>query len=289
MSSKSKTSQSGLRTLQRDFSASSMSSQPLESDWPPSPPPAPQTKQLTGAEKRLKDIQDAMAAHKLKMAANKPVEATAAPLVTSKSVNKRPSDAMSSSTNPAPTKKRRELPGTWEQPMASTSRPTRPNGMKEVYSLPPTTTSAPAKISKVFLSEEQKTILKLVEGGDSVFYTGSAGTSSVSGYMRVLMRRRYWKIRSLAGDYQVFEEEVRQVCRCCCYYCFDRYVVCHVYMRRALIQSDRYRGMQHRRRHHSFFCWRRFGYRRGRGPCSKGSQKQKGCFAMATNQSPHYR
>ncbi|KNZ80122.1 DNA repair and recombination protein pif1, mitochondrial, partial [Termitomyces sp. J132] len=43
----------------------------------------------------------------------------------------------------------------------------------ETHSVP---TSAPKKIAKVFLSNEQLQILKLVSDGKNVFYTGSAGT-----------------------------------------------------------------------------------------------------------------
>ncbi|KAF9047152.1 hypothetical protein BDZ89DRAFT_941675 [Hymenopellis radicata] len=39
-----------------------------------------------------------------------------------------------------------------------------------------TTSSGPQKVAKVFLSQEQKAILSLVQDGQSVFYTGSAGT-----------------------------------------------------------------------------------------------------------------
>jgi len=38
-----------------------------------------------------------------------------------------------------------------------------------------TTTAVKAKVASVFLSQEQNQILKLVQEGNSVFYTGSAG------------------------------------------------------------------------------------------------------------------
>ncbi|KAJ7864045.1 hypothetical protein B0H13DRAFT_1537625, partial [Mycena leptocephala] len=52
------------------------------------------------------------------------------------------------------------------------SNGSRPVLAKSTYTAPPPS----KKVSAVFLSQEQTQILKLVQDGNSVFYTGSAGT-----------------------------------------------------------------------------------------------------------------
>ncbi|EEB86598.1 hypothetical protein MPER_16390 [Moniliophthora perniciosa FA553] len=82
-----------------------------------------------------------------------------------------------------PAKKKRELPSSWSQdsgPSTSTSKVTGPINRQQLskgkVTEVPQTAASGKRISKVFLSQEQSQILKLVENGMSVFYTGSAGT-----------------------------------------------------------------------------------------------------------------
>lgn len=172
---------SGLGTVKRDFSSSSISNPPKSSQeiyWPPTPPPT----KLSGQAQRLKDIQDALAS-------------CSTPLTDSKGQNKRPSP-----TGPAdgPTEKRpRQLPPGWGNDSlsaptygsdSSLRRPSSSRTTSSSSSFPSTTAAsstsslastkkANAKVASVFLSQEQTQILKLVQEGNSVFYTGSAGQS----------------------------------------------------------------------------------------------------------------
>jgi hypothetical protein len=182
--SSSKQAQSGLRTLTRDFSTDSHSSQRSDPDliyWPPTPAQPPK-KQLTGVEQRLKDIQDALAGR------SEPTDK--GPTNSSNQfLNKRPA-AMIASEPPA---KRRQLPDAWNDPArkpppktsmtaatewvsSSSSRTikTKP----EAAQVPITVAGKSSKVAPVFLSQEQTQILKLVENGNNVFYTGSAGRCS---------------------------------------------------------------------------------------------------------------
>jgi hypothetical protein len=168
---------SGLGTVKRDFSSSSISNPPKSSqeiDWPPTPPPP----KLSGSAQRLKDIQDALAN-------------CSTPLTDSKGQNKRPSP-----TGPADglaEKRPRQLPPGWGNDSlsattfgsdSSSSRPSYSRTTSNSSSFPSTTaaSSTPSlastkktKVASVFLSQEQTQILKLVQEGNSVFYTGSAG------------------------------------------------------------------------------------------------------------------
>lgn len=171
----SRTAQSGLRTIKRDYSSTSMmssSSQPIdvdsEIDWPPTPPQP--TRALTGAEKRLKDIQDALS--------GKSSEPATRPLSNpSQFANKRPNPTSSSQYEP-PAKKR-QLPNTWSEPMLPPSKQaiasSASSKAKSLVIPAAATSKASSKPAKVFLSQEQTQILKLVGEGHSVFYTGSAG------------------------------------------------------------------------------------------------------------------
>lgn len=175
----SKGAKSGLGSVQRDWSSSSLSSS-QKIHWSPSPPAQQVSKQpLSGAQQRLKDIQDALAGKSV--SSERP--ARSQPLVTSTLLNKRPSPDVEIIEPPA--KKARQLPTSWKDndtltsatwgPSASTS--SRSAVQKPIVtSLPPmTTTAVKAKVASVFLSQEQNQILKLVQEGNSVFYTGSAG------------------------------------------------------------------------------------------------------------------
>ncbi|KAG5720073.1 hypothetical protein E4T56_gene8823 [Termitomyces sp. T112] len=176
----SKTAQSGLRTVKRDFSASSSMSPSFEEiEWPPTPHDAPPLK--TTKSNRLQDIQDGLSG-------KVPLIPRGTALIDSKVVNKRSSPVQHH--EPA-VKKPRQLPPSWANDtlfepsftkkvtytrLASSSAK-RPGSSRsersEAHSVP---TSAPKKIAKVFLSNEQLQILKLVSDGKNVFYTGSAGT-----------------------------------------------------------------------------------------------------------------
>ncbi|KAK0202682.1 hypothetical protein DFS33DRAFT_920634 [Desarmillaria ectypa] len=179
MSSKA---QSGLRTFKRDFSSSSVMPQSSqEFEWSSSPPPAPQSKPLTGAQQRLKDIQDALAGKSVSSEKRPSTFAQSKePLASSKTWNKRPSDPPAADLNPAPQKKARKLPDSLSKPpgpkvQRSSSSATKHAGTKEAYVLS-SSKDKKRKVASVFLSQEQTRILKLVQDGESVFYTGSAGT-----------------------------------------------------------------------------------------------------------------
>ncbi|KAI0766626.1 hypothetical protein BD413DRAFT_569147 [Trametes elegans] len=180
MQKSNKQPMSGLRTVTRNFSSSSLplasqTSATSDSDaiaWDQTPP-----KKLSGLEQRLKDIQDAL---------NSQVSSSEKVLSQSQ---KRPS------TSQNPPAKRRQLPQSWDEkperpahvsrpavrptyPSASASRPfgaTQSVNARETLIVPTAKTGAAARPAPVFLSQEQTHILRLVESGQSLFYTGSAG------------------------------------------------------------------------------------------------------------------
>ena len=164
----SRKAQSGLRTVKRDFSNSG-ASQLSDIEWPPSQPNPPSAPKLTGAQKRLKDIQDALAG-------TAPPLPRGSAIVDSASLNKRPSPESQAAP---PLKKARQLPPSWKsgdvlsEPSLGSSRSTGVPASSS-SSCPPNSKSKP-KIAAVFLSQEQTQILKLVQDGKNVFYTGSAG------------------------------------------------------------------------------------------------------------------
>jgi hypothetical protein len=182
LSTMSKSAQSGLRSIKRDFSTSSMaSSSSQEIYWPPAPQPVAAPK-LTGPQQRLKDIQDALSG-------NPTPPKRSVPLVESKGINKRQSPEVEA---PPVAKRARQLPPSWgskdalsdsslsSKPATSSSRSTvsRTAGIvKPEKTAAPHSSSSKSKpkVASVFLSQEQTQILKLVQDGHSVFYTGSAG------------------------------------------------------------------------------------------------------------------
>ncbi|KAG1746582.1 uncharacterized protein EDB91DRAFT_1049347 [Suillus paluster] len=103
--------------------------------------------------------------------------------------------------NPPPAKKR-QLPSTWTDDTLSSS-----SGFKKSnsFSLPAvkstsltvasSSTKPSTKLAGVFLSQEQTHILRLVESGDSVFYTGSAGTGKSVLLREIIrtLRKKYVK------------------------------------------------------------------------------------------------
>ena len=177
--SKSSKPQSGLGTVKRDWSMPSANQEPRSSQsiyWPATPPNPvqPAARKLTGAEQRLKDIQDALAGY-----SSAPPSRSAAmpPLVDSQAQNKRASPSENSVTAP-PTKRARQLPPDWHK-NDILSKPSLSRQSVEATNKKPThensTPSSVKKIASIFLSQEQTQILKLVQDGNSVFYTGSAG------------------------------------------------------------------------------------------------------------------
>jgi len=170
MSKTSKTSLSGLGRVKRDWSEpkSSQQSDVELIEWSPTPP-----KVLTGAEKRLKDIEDAIA--------GRPVLSERVPSNSSAQfTNKRPAP-----TDLPPAKKARQLPrgtNTKEVTIASLSSSTwssNSSSSKPASKSASAPRSKPPKVAPVFLSQEQTHILKLVQEGSSVFYTGSAGENDI--------------------------------------------------------------------------------------------------------------
>ncbi|KAJ4484600.1 PIF1-like helicase-domain-containing protein [Lentinula lateritia] len=175
-------SQSGLGTFKRDFShtvarASTQGSsrtEPIDIDGPASPPRAPP--KLTGMQLRMKAIEEALGGNTTVATASKASQ----PLVESRTFNKRPSDPalLFEDDSNAPPKKKRQLPPSWSEEVLEKVTTSRSSTIRpQIRNLP--STSSPVAIKRpagVFLSPEQSQILRLVEEGTSVFYTGSAGT-----------------------------------------------------------------------------------------------------------------
>ncbi|KZT38078.1 hypothetical protein SISSUDRAFT_784647 [Sistotremastrum suecicum HHB10207 ss-3] len=150
-------SQSGLRALTRDWSSSSTDTELYS--WPPTSQtqsaPAP-TPTLTAKEQRMRAIQAGLSQPQ-----------GAGPLFSSSS-KKRSSDGADNLEPPA---KKRLMP--WNT-LSLDGKDEDPTEEK-----PATSMGAPVSqrgTAKVFLSQEQKHILKLVTHGSNIFYTGSAGT-----------------------------------------------------------------------------------------------------------------
>lgn len=182
-----KPAKSGLRTIMRDWSTTSLgsapagSSQPIE--WSPTPPAVPvaPAKKLTGSEARLLAIQEALSGKSQQPPPPPP------PLARSTVQNKRASPTEEPEAVPATKKARRILPPDWHDNDALSKPSLLPNRSKphsrsnSVLSLvdapgPGSSSSAgKTKAAPIFLSQEQMQILKLVQDGESLFYTGSAG------------------------------------------------------------------------------------------------------------------
>ena len=171
MSKPLKIAQSGLGVVKRDWSIQSAPQDPRSSQpipWPPTPPVQPAPRKLTGSEQRLKDIQDALTGY--------------APAPPSRSTSQVPSKRASPSGKAPPAKRARQLPPDWHSndilSKPSLTRQAVGNTNKKIVDENSISTSSVKKIAPVFLSQEQTQILKLVQDGNSVFYTGSAGMYS---------------------------------------------------------------------------------------------------------------
>ncbi|EAU90478.2 DNA repair and recombination protein pif1 [Coprinopsis cinerea okayama7 len=183
----SRKAMSGLGSVKRDWSQSSLpaSSQEVPIPWEPSPPrQQPQKRPMTDAEKRLANIQAALQS----VQSNKPP----APLQTSEAANRRPKRPSLEDAD-APPSKKRQLPASWAQSNSgfgkdsiaapqTSGRSSKPPSSKGRVITPSSSGSSifnnnsKKGVAAVFLSQEQLHILKLVQEGHSVFYTGSAGT-----------------------------------------------------------------------------------------------------------------
>ncbi|CAL1714612.1 unnamed protein product [Somion occarium] len=179
---------SGLRSIKRDFS-----SNPVPSSSQDSTPSSSQsgTRTLSGMEKRLRDIQAALderAACTEKVLASYPSSQSGLSSSSSNSTLKRPA-----TTHPEPANKRRQLPSSWNRdpPTAHTTQ-----SRNTIGTVTPKTSSVPTKPGLVALSQEQTHILRLVEQGNSVFYTGSAGTGKSVLLREIIktLKKRYSKV-----------------------------------------------------------------------------------------------
>lgn len=217
---------SGLGSVKRNWSDASISEAPYSSQdipWPPTPPQPP-PKKLSGQEQRMKDIQDALAGHPSNSEKSAPF---APPLNPSNALNKRSSPDAAHSSAPAP-KKARQLPPNWEgkDPLTRSgfgknaiSSNTDSSGTSSTTKAPVSGAAGPSKtkVASVFLSQEQTRILKLVEEGNSVFYTGSAGQSMSFLHLvfQNLTAYRHWEICSSAWNYKNIAQETRKNSWCC--------------------------------------------------------------------------
>lgn len=173
---------SGLGTVKRDWSTPSASQDADAAEWPPSSSSqkregAASRSKLSGHEQRLKLIQDALNGKKAEEDSVL-VTATNAPKPIA-SASKRTGDSQPLAAQPLA--KRRQLPNSWNDTASSSSKSSsggsslsRTSSATTVRIIP-SGSKAIVKPAAVFLSQEQTHILKLVQAGESVFYTGSAG------------------------------------------------------------------------------------------------------------------
>ncbi|TDL15658.1 hypothetical protein BD410DRAFT_101045 [Rickenella mellea] len=162
-------SQSGLGTFKRNWSDNSAQSQGTEPiEWPPSPEvQRPPPRELTAYEKRLRAIEAGLASAKQDKAA----------LVTSRTANSQSSSGQkrpSAEGLDGPAAKKRVLPPSFSDLTPRQAGPSR-SSISQSTVVQVKVEMSKSKPAKVFLSTEQLQILKLVEQGNSVFYTGSAG------------------------------------------------------------------------------------------------------------------
>lgn len=175
---------SGLRTVKRDFSSNSITSSSQTTDSAESS----RQQKLTASEMRLKLIQEALNGTSTREEKRQPFSGRSRTTAsdTSSVGLKRPSPP-----DDQPGSKKRQLPSSWNTSFDSQSASiasysstralsasaTVNNASKTTITVASTTkpSATAAGVSGVFLSQEQTHILKLVEAGESLFYTGSAG------------------------------------------------------------------------------------------------------------------
>lgn len=196
MSKSSKSALSGLGSFKREWSSSAppSSSPEVLIPWEPTQASKPPSKPLTASERRLIAIQEALAGYSAppppplagstaqnNSAVNRGVVPQAShPPPLARVQNKRVSPT--SSSDALTQKRARQLPPDWlrddalSMPSLSSSS-TASNTTRSLTSTQSksSTPSEPKKLAPVFLSQEQTKLLKLVQDGESVFYTGSAG------------------------------------------------------------------------------------------------------------------
>jgi hypothetical protein len=223
MSSKGQSALSGLRTIKRDWSQTSVQSTEDRISWPATPPTTqPQNPKPSDARsQRMKDIEAAlqgvqMPGERIEISTKQIANASRRPLP--------------SALDP-PAAKKRQLPSSWGEDTLSSSsnfKIARTSHSSVVKSTPLTVASSASSSSKlagVFLSQEQTHILRLVEAGNSVFYTGSAGKSRLNLLPSLLLSKhapiRYWEIGLAPRNHSHFAKEVCQISRCYCYYRID--------------------------------------------------------------------
>jgi hypothetical protein len=164
MSKPLKLAQSGLGVVGRDWSIQSARREPRSSRpiyWSVQPA----ARKLTGSGQGLKDIQDALTGY--------------APVPPSRFTSQVQNKHASPSGKTPPAIRALQLPPDWHSKdslskPSLTCQPVGATNEKTIYETS-TSSSSVKKIAPVILSEEQTQILKLVEDGNSIFYTGNAG------------------------------------------------------------------------------------------------------------------
>lgn len=188
---------SGLRTVKRDWSQSSSQSEDRIS-WPATQPTQSQSSKAPKPEfqsQRMKDIQLALDALTGKQPPGE------RPEISTKQIANGTKRPLPPAPNPPPAKKR-QLPPSWNEDTLSSSSNFKSSSKFSLPAVKSTSLTAAASSSKpssslagVFLSQEQTQILRLVESGNSVFYTGSAGTGKSVLLREIIrtLRKKYIK------------------------------------------------------------------------------------------------
>ncbi|KAG2157772.1 PIF1-like helicase-domain-containing protein [Suillus bovinus] len=178
MSNGGQSSLSGLRTIKRDWSQSSSQSEDRIS-WPATQPTQSQPSKAPKAEARSQRIKDIQLALDALTGKQPPGER---PEISTKQIANGTKRPLPPAPDPPPAKKR-QLPPSWNEDTLSSSSNFKSSSkfslpaVKSMSSTPAGSSSKPRSgLAGVFLSQEQTQILRLVESGNSVFYTGSAGT-----------------------------------------------------------------------------------------------------------------
>lgn len=177
---------SGLRNVKRDWSdpqltqsASSQASQPIE--WPTSPgrPSRPKPSKPAGYDDRVARIQAVLESNRQ----------SSQKLLSSSSSVPQKREAQPDADTSGPVAKKRVLPANWGRqdnvkqapPQVHTPGSTATTSSFGSASIAPRIAPPPEDeaelpaVARIFLSTEQQQILKLVEAGNNVFFTGSAG------------------------------------------------------------------------------------------------------------------
>ena len=249
---------SGIKSVKRDFTSNnepSSSRTTVVQRAPLRNTGVTNGRSLTDQEKRLKAIQDALRGMP---DADEPTIVGAG--------HKRAAPSVIAAPGPA---KRRQLPSSWSQESSQPQKPSRMAAAASFNRQLETVTEitaasghkSSARPAAVFLSQEQTHILKLVEQGESLFYTGSAGqcilccihlyrpTTSHAGTGKSVLLREIIKV--LKKKYAISADSVAVTAstgrRANLESISDPDVDCH----------GRHRCLQHRRRDSPLICWHR--------------------------------